>query len=89
MSVLLQTELRYLFGDLQGLLNDQFHVVSDLFTGIRLCLRTLSYNIIMFCYSSETHPARSGWVTILYSKDMSKISYLASSFAPVDLITRL
>ena len=32
------------FNDLQGILNDQFQIVSDLFTEICLCLRILSYN---------------------------------------------
>ena len=66
------------FRDLQGILNDQFHVVSDLFTGIRLCLRILSYCKAMFWYSSETRLVRPVWVTISYSKDMSEILYLAS-----------
>ena len=36
------TRTKIPFKDLQGVLNDQFHVISDLFTGIYLCLRILS-----------------------------------------------
>ena len=61
------------FNDLQGILNDQFHIVSDLFTGICLCLRTLLYSKAMFWYLVETRFTRSGWVTISYSKDISEI----------------
>ena len=48
------------FNDLQGILNDQFEVESDLFTGICLCLRTQSYNKAMFRYLIEARLARSG-----------------------------
>ena len=50
------------FNDLQGISNDQFQVVSDLFTGISLCLRTLSYNKAKPCFDipADTHLARSG-----------------------------
>ena len=51
------------FRDLEGVLNDQFHVMSDLFTGICLCLRTLSYNKTMSWYSPEIWLKRFGWVT--------------------------
>ena len=42
----------------------------------------------MFWYSIETYLARSGWVTILYSEDMSEILYTEYRFTPVDKITR-
>ena len=90
-TVLLQTELGYPLGtfrDIQGRLNDQFQVVSDLFTGISLCLKLLSYSEAMFWYSTEMWLARSWWATISYSKDMSEISYLASFFTPDDMITQ-
>ena len=48
------------FNDLKGILNDQFHIVSDLFTEICLCLRILSYNRAILCYSDLTDLARSG-----------------------------
>ena len=47
------------FRDKQGVLNDQFHAVSYLFTGICLCFRTLSYNKAMFWYSNAIWLARS------------------------------
>ena len=79
------------FKDLQVILNDQFYVVSDSFTGICLCLRTLSYSKTMLWYSTMIHLARSGWVIISYSKDTSTIIYLVSGFAgdPSDTMTRL
>ena len=68
------------FKDLQVVLNDQVHVVSDLFTGICLSLKTLSYGKTMHWYSIEIPLARSGWVTISYSEGTSLILYLAPSF---------
>ena len=69
--------------------NDQFQVVSDLFTIIFLCLRILSYNSTISLYSSLIDLARSELVTISYSKEIFEISYLASGAAPVEFITRL
>ena len=77
------------FNDLQGVLNDQFHVVSNLFTPICLCWSILSYNRAILWYLSKIPFARVGRVTISYSKDMSEILYLVSGEATVDLITRL
>ena len=80
------------FSDLQGILNDQFHVVSDLFTASCLCLRILSYNRAICWYSDLIVLGRSGRLTISYSKDMSVILYLASgTFGDdtADLVTRL
>ena len=80
------------FNDLQEVLNDQFHIVSDLFTEICLCLRVLSYNRAICWYSDLIDLVRSGRVTISYSKDMSVILYLASgTFGDdtADLVTRL
>ena len=68
------------FKDLQGVLNDQLHVVSDLLTGICLSLRTLSYCKTMFWYSIVILLVRSGWVMTTYSKDTSVIFYMASGF---------
>ena len=48
------------FSDLQGVLNDQFHIVSDLFTEICLCLRILSYNRAILWYSGLIDLPRSG-----------------------------
>ena len=67
--------------DLQVILNDQLHVISDLFTGTCLSLRTLSYGKAMLWYSVKTCLQRSGLVTISYSNDMSQILYLVSDFA--------
>ena len=69
------------FNDLQGVLNDQFHAVSDLFTGIRLCLGTLLYNKAILWYSPATDFARVELVTISYSKEIFEILYLASAVA--------
>ena len=80
------------FNDLQGVLNDQFHVVSDLFTGICLCLRILSYNKTISSYSVLIDLARVELVTISYSKEIFEISYLASGTfgdATTDFMTRL
>ena len=77
------------FSHLQGVLNDQFQVVSDLFTLICLCLRTLSYNRTICWYSSEICLAMLGLVTISYSKEIFEISYLASGAATAELITQL
>ena len=75
------------FNDLQGILNAQFHTVSDLLTIIFLCLRILSYNRAVLWYSDLIDLARAGSLTISYSKDMSVILYVASVF--YELITRL
>ena len=48
------------FNDLQDVLNDQFQVVSDLFTSTHLRLRTLLYNKAILWYSFEIHFARVG-----------------------------
>ena len=48
------------FNDLQGVLNDQFHVVSDLFTASCLCLRILSYNRAILWYSDLIDLTRLG-----------------------------
>ena len=48
------------FNDLQRVLNDQFQVVSDLFTGICPCLRTLLYNKAISSYSVSIDLARVG-----------------------------
>ena len=80
------------FNDLQGLLNDRFHVVSDLFTGICLCLRILSYNRIISSYSVLIDLARVELLTISYSKEIFEITYFASgAFGDdaADLMTRL
>ena len=79
------------FKDLQVVLNDQLHVISDLFTGICLFLRTLSYSKAMLWYSIVICLVRSGWVIISYSKDTSAIIYLASGFGgdAGDTMTRL
>ena len=79
------------FNDLQGILNAQFHTVSDLLTIIFLCLRTLSYSRAICWYSDLIDLVRSGSVTISYSKDMSVILYFASeTFGDdtLDLVTR-
>ena len=78
------------FKDLQAVFNDQLHVMSDLFTGIYLSLRTLLYGKTMLWYRIVICFARSGWVTIMYSKDTSVILYLASGFAgdPDDMMTQ-
>ena len=79
------------FNDLQGILNVQFHNVSDLLTIIFLCLRTLSYSRAICWYSDLIDLVRSGSVTISYSKDMSVILYFASgTFGDdtLDLVTR-
>ena len=72
--------------ELQG----QFHVVSDLFTGICLSLRILSYSKTMLLYSNSIRLARSGWVTISYSIDTSSILYLAFGLGgdPGDMMTQ-
>ena len=80
MTVPLQTELGYPSKDLQGVWNDQLHVVSDLSTGICLSLRSLSYGNAILWYSIRICLMGSGWVMISYSKDMSVILYLASGF---------
>ena len=79
------------FKDLQDILNDQFHIVSNLFTGICLPLRTLSYGKAMLLYSITILLARSDWVTILSSKDTSAILYLVFGFGddPGDTMTQL
>ena len=77
------------FNDLHGVLNDQFHVVSDLFTGIFLCLRILPYNKTISSYSVLIDLARVELVTISYSKEIFEISYLASGEATADLATQL
>ena len=69
------------FQDLQGVLNDQFHVVSDLLSGICLSLRTISYGKAMLWNYIVICLVRSGWLMISYSKDMSVILYLASGFS--------
>ena len=74
------------FSDLQGVLNDQFHIVSNLFTEICLCLRILSYNRAILWHSDLIDLARSGRVTISYSKDMSVILYLASGATTENLV---
>ena len=66
------------FNDLQGILNAQFHTVSDLLTIIFLCLRILSYKRAICWYSDLIDLMRLGRVTISYSKDMSVILYVAS-----------
>ena len=66
------------FRDLQGVLNGQFQIVTDLFTGICLCLRILSYCKSMFWYLVEIRLGISGWVTISYSKVIFVILYVAS-----------
>ena len=66
------------FNDLEDVLNDQLHVVSNLFTGICLFLRILLYGKARPWYSITIELARSGWVAISYSKDTSVILYLAS-----------
>ena len=48
------------FNDLQGILNDQFYIVSDLFTASCLCLRILSYDRAILWYSDLIDLARSG-----------------------------
>ena len=75
------------FNDLQGILNSQFHIVSDLLTIIFLCLRILSYNRAICWYSDLTDLARVGSLMISYSKDMSVILYVALVFD--ELITQL
>ena len=80
------------FKDLQGVLNDQFHVISDLFTASCLCLRILSYNRTISSYSVLIDRARVELVTISYSKEIFEISYLASgTFGDdtADLVTQL
>ena len=47
------------FSDLQGILNAQFHTVSDLLTIIFLCLRILSYRRAICWYSDLIDLARS------------------------------
>ena len=81
---------RISFKDLQGILNDQLYVTSDLFTGICLSLRTLLYGKTMLWHSIVICLVRSGWVMISYSNDMSMILYLASGFGgdPGDTMTR-
>ena len=78
------------FKDLQGVLNDQLHVISNLFTGICLSLRTLSYSKVMLWYSIEICLARSSWLMISYSYDTSAILYLVFGFGgdPGDTMTR-
>ena len=80
--------IRIPFKDLQGISNDQLHVISDLLTGICLSLRALSYGKTMLFFMICL--ARSGWVTISYSKDMSVILYMVSDFGgdPCDIMTR-
>ena len=77
------------FNDLQGVLSDQFYVISDLFTGICLCLRILSYNRIISSYSVLIDLARVELVKISYSRDIFEITYLASGDATADLMSRL
>ena len=80
------------FNDLQGILNAQYHTVSDLLTILFLCLRILSYNRAICWYSDLIDLERSGRVVILYSKDMSVMLYFASgtfSDDTPDLVTRL
>ena len=77
------------FSELQGVLNDQFHIVSDLFTGICLCLRILSYSRTISSYSALIDLARVELVTISYSKEIFEISYLASGDPTADLKTWL
>ena len=66
------------FNDLQVVLNDQLHDVSDLFTRICMFLISLSYNKTMLRHSSEMFFAKSSRVTISYSKVISSILYVAS-----------
>ena len=77
------------FKELQGILNAQFHTVSDLLTIIFLCLRILSYKRAICWYSDLIDLARLGSVTISYSKDISVILYFASGAVNEELITRL
>ena len=48
------------FKDLQGMLNEQIYTISDLSTGICLCLRILSYNETILSYSVLIDLARVG-----------------------------
>ena len=48
------------FKDLQGMLNDQFHIVYDLLSIISLCPRILSYSRAICSYSDLIDLARSG-----------------------------
>ena len=77
------------FKELQGILNAQFHTVSDLLTIIFLCLRILSYKRAICWYSDLIDLVRLGSVTISYSKDISVILYFASGAVNEELITRL
>ena len=66
--------------DLQAILNGQFHVIFDLFTGIHLFLTTLSYGKNMLWYSFHRNTPFEIWIMISYSKDTSANMYLASGF---------
>ena len=61
------------------MLNNQLHVISDLFTRICLSIRTLSYGKAMLWYYDT--PCEIWLGNISYSEDTFAILYLVSGFA--------